>query len=58
MNVGERNAKLEPKYAGALPFVIAIKISVPIPFISSTMEAFMPKSQGTSTDALNIANVC
>ena len=58
MNPGDRNAKLEPRYAGDLPFVIRINSSVPIPFISRTIEAGIPNSTGTSTDALNIANVC
>ena len=58
MKPGDRNAKLDPRYAGALPFVIRMNSSVPTPFIRSTMEAGIPKSIGTSTDALNIANVC
>ena len=53
-----RNAKLEPRYAGAFPFVIKINNSVPIPFISSTIDAGIPNSIGTRTEALNIANVC
>ena len=37
---------------------MTIKISVPIPFINSTMAALIPKSHGTNTEALNMANVC
>ena len=55
---GARNAKLEPKYAGAFPFVIKINSSVPIPFINSTTAGLIPNTNGTSTDAPNMANMC
>ena len=51
-------AKLLPRYAGAFPFVTAIKIRVPIPFIKRTIAGFIPKIIGTKTDAPNIAKVC
>ena len=55
---GARKAKLEPKYAGAFPLVIAINKSVPTPFINSTMAGLIPNKKGTSTDAPNMANIC
>jgi len=58
MEAGARNAKLEPRYAGAFPFVIQIKSSVPTPFISRTMLGLMPNRIGTRTDAPNIAKTC
>src|SRR5699024_12226456 len=53
---GDRNAKLEPRYAGAFPFVIRINSSVPTPFIKSTTAGLIPNIKGTSTDAPNMAN--
>ena len=44
--------------AGAFPFVIAIKSSVPRPFINSTIAGLIPKINGTKTEAPNIANIC
>jgi hypothetical protein len=55
---GARNAKLDPRYAGAFPFVITIKRSVPTPFINSTTAGLIPKIKGTSTVAPNMANMC
>ena len=52
------NAKLEPKYAGALALVINIKSKVPIPFINNTILGFTLNNIGTNTDAPNIAKVC
>ena len=58
MLAGARKAKLDPKYAGAFPFVTIIKISVPQPFIKRTIAGLIPKRKGTKTDAPNIANMC
>lgn len=55
---GARNAKLEPKYAGAFPFVTAIKRRVPTPFMNNTIAGLIPKMKGTSTVAPNMANIC
>lgn len=52
------NAKLDPKYAGALAFVIRMNNRVPIPFINKTIPGFTLNNIGTKTDAPNIANVC
>ena len=57
-SAGLMKAKLEPRYAGLLPLVTKMKISVPMPFISSAMAGLIPSRYGTSTDALNMANVC
>ena len=40
---GDMNAKDEPKYAGARPFVISMNKSVPIPFISKAIDGLIPK---------------
>ena len=58
MVAGAINANDEPRYAGALPLVMRMNSSVPIPFMNSTIAGFILKMNGTSTDAPNIANIC
>ena len=58
MVAGAMKAKDEPKYAGALPLVIRMNSSVPMPFMNSTIAGLMPNINGTSTDAPNMANMC
>jgi len=53
-----KKAKLEPKYAGAFPFVIKINNNVPIPFIKRTIPGLTLNRIGTKTEAPNIAKVC
>ena len=57
-DAGPKNAKLEPRYAGAFFFVIKMNNRVPTPFINKTIPASIPKIIGTKTEAPNIAKVC
>ena len=52
------NAKLEPRYDGTLPPVIAKNTSVPTPDISTATFGSKPISSGASTVAPNIATTC
>ncbi len=44
---GAMKAKDEPRYAGALPLVIRMNSSVPMPFMNSTIAGLMPSMNGT-----------
>ena len=56
--IGTMNEKLDPIYAGILPFVIRIYINVPTPELNKAIPGFSPTRIGTNTVEPNIENIC
>ena len=55
---GEGDARISLWKQALTALVTKIKSSVPIPFINNTTAGLMPNTNGTRTDAPNIANIC